>query len=129
MCSADTDTSVYTTTPLVDSGTNDWLVQLRPLHFDENADINYPQLITFSVEYSNIENLNHKIIKLCDPLRRIATSSGRTYRPMNILYHLSNTSQKTTVNDVACYSLYIQYKCDERTDIVYIPLSDIRIVF
>jgi len=32
---------------------------------------NYPQLITFSVEYSRIEYLNHKIIKSCGGLRRI----------------------------------------------------------
>jgi len=32
---------------------------------------NYVQVITFSVEYSSIEYLNHKIIKSCGALRRI----------------------------------------------------------
>jgi len=44
---------------------------MRPLHFHENADKNYPQLITVSVEYSSTEYLNHRIIKSCGALRRI----------------------------------------------------------
>jgi len=32
---------------------------------------NYAQLITFSVEFSSIEYLNHKIIKSCCALRRV----------------------------------------------------------
>jgi len=56
---------------LADSGINDWLVKLRTLHFDVNADENYPQLITFSVEYSSIEYLNHKIIKSFDAFCQI----------------------------------------------------------
>jgi len=50
------------TMPLADSGNNDRLVKLHPLYFDENADKIY-LLFTFSVEYSNVEYLNYKIIK------------------------------------------------------------------
>jgi len=51
--------------PLADSGINDGLAKLRPLHFDENADENLSAVVyfTFSVEYFSAEYLNHKIIE------------------------------------------------------------------
>jgi len=64
-----TDTSALKTTPLADSGINDGLAKLHPLHFTKmQTKINYSLLFTFSVEYSGVKHLNHKIIKSCGAL-------------------------------------------------------------
>jgi len=73
---------------LADCGINDRQVKTHPLNFDENLSA-VVYTITVSVEYANVEYLNHKIIKsrgaLCrfdDTLVRILILGTNNYSVM-----------------------------------------------